>query len=767
MDGSRLGAIPPKRISTTTHLYFALTIFVGATLFFSCEPIVARMIVPLLGGAPSVWIICSLMFQCLLLAGYGYTHYVGTKLPVRVQIALQGVLIIAVFAVMPISVDEDSVQRLTATHPTMGICLVVLRVIGLPFFVLSTSSPLLQRWFAELGERDPYHLYAASNAGSFVALLGYPLVLEPLLAVRGQARALHIGFAVYTLFVVGCAVVTLRRPAGIRIDQTPAPPVVRAPLSERMITTTTSASRWRQRFIWIALAFAPSSLLLGATEYVTTDVGSVPLLWVLPLALYLLSFIFAFAKRQIIKPSTFSRGTAITAAITAAITLADVRGPAYLVIGAHMLLLFFGSVVCHRGLAERRPPVARLTEFYLLMSIGGVLGGAFNGLLAPWLFDDLYEYPLAIAMVCLGRASLARSEGGLVGKPIAWKNVGIDGVLGLIVGAATYGMVKLGGARHLDVNGSFGWIFGVPLVLAFVWSRRPVRYAVAIGGLLLAGMSRGYDFGSTIWSDRGFFGVLKVMVDNDHRFHLLVSGNTMHGKQALDPEGALVPLAYYHPSGPAGDVLGPLPSWSKQLPPRRVGVIGLGVGSLAAYAREGDEWTFFEINPSVVEIAREQFTYLQRADEAAEVSVEVGDARLRLREGAQGRFDILVLDAFSSDAVPTHLLTREALAVYRRALRPGGILLAHISNDHVVLAPVLGALAKDVGIHAVDRRDDDLTKEEIATGKARSEWVVITESKDELDLILRARKDWHPIIVRPGQSVWTDDYANVLGALRF
>lgn len=769
------GPIAPKRaISTTTHLTFAITIFVGATLFFSIEPIIARMIVPLLGGAPSVWIVCSLMFQTLLLAGYGYAHYVGTKLPVKVQIGMQFVLIAAVFAVMPIAVDESFVQRMTAIHPTLGLCAVLVRVIGLPFFVLSTSSPLLQRWFAELGEKDPYHLYAASNAGSFIALLGYPLVLEPLLPVRGQAHALHVGFAIYTAMVLGCVIVTLRSPAGIRIDRTPAPPQVRIPQSERNITAldlgiSPAASRWRERFIWVALAFAPSSLLLGATEYVTTDVASVPLLWVLPLALYLLSFIFAFAKRQVIKPSTFSRGTALIAAITAAITLADVRGPAYLVIGAHMLLLFFASVVCHRGLAERRPPVARLTEFYLLMSIGGVLGGAFNGLVAPWLFDDLYEYPLAIAMVCLGRASLARTEGGEAGKPIKWKSVAQDVVLGGAVGAATYGLVKLGAARHLDVNGSFGWMFGVPLVFAFVWSSKPIRYAVAIGGLLLAGMSRGYDFGSTIWADRGFFGVLKVMVDNDHRFHLLVSGNTMHGKQALDLEGSLVPLAYYHPSGPAGDVLGPLPSWAhvKELPPRRVGVIGLGVGSLAAYARPGDDWTFFEINPDVVEIARNQFTYLTRADESAEVNVEVGDARLRLREGEKGRFDILVLDAFSSDAVPTHLLTREAVTVYRRALRPGGILLAHISNDHIVLAPVLAALAKDAHSYAIDRKDDDLTKEELASGKARSEWVVLSDSKDELDLLLRGRKDWHPLAAPPGQTVWTDDWANVLGALRF
>ena len=258
------------------------------------------------------------------------------------------------------------------------------------------------------------------------------------------------------------------------------------------------------------------------------------------------------------------------------------------------------------------------------------------------------------------------------------------------------------------------------------------------------------------------------MRDNENRHHLLVSGNTMHGKQALDPEGALVPLAYYHPTGPAGDVLGPLPAWSKlELEPRRVGVIGLGIGSLAAYARPADDWTFFEINPAIVELATERFTYVKRAEESAEVHVELGDARLRLHEGPEARFDILVLDAFSSDAVPTHLMTREAFRLYRRALRPGGTLLAHISNDHVVLAPVIAALAKDAGMLAIDRRDDDLTREQKEAGKARSEWVVLTESKEAADRIASAHKDWHPIEAPAGQGVWTDDFANVLGALRF
>jgi hypothetical protein len=671
------------------------------------------MIAPLLGGAPAVWIVCSLCFQTLLLAGYAYAHVVGTRLPLRTQVVIQLTLIAVVFLVMPISVDEEMVQRLAA-NPTLGLLLLLLQTIGLPFFVLSTSSPLLQRWFAELGERDPYHLYAASNAGSMFALLGYPLVVEPLLSVKAQSRALHSGYVLYAVLVVICALEAVRRrplsaPAASRVETTPAPSQVRVTESTLPPMISPSAvDRWRERLAWIGLSFAPSSLLLGATEYITTDIASVPLLWVLPLALYLISFIVAFAKRQIVRPAHVSRAMAVSAALVAALTLARITGPPWLVVGAHALLLFTASVVCHRGLAERRPHVSRLTEFYLLLSIGGVLGGVFNGLIAPTLFDDLVEYPIAIGLVCLGRAT---------GR-------------------------KALRSRIADV-----------------------AYAASVVGLLLAGMSDGGSLGTTVWAHRGFFGVLKVMRDRENRFLLLVSGRAMHGKQSLDPAEAHVPLAYYHPTGPAGQVLGPLDPrvlpCAAHLPARRIGVIGLGVGSVAAYARPGDEWTFFELDPAVVEVARRQFSYLKVAEKCAAVRIEIGDARLRLRQGPQARFDVLVLDAFSSDAVPIHLVTREAIAVYRRALSPGGVLLGHVSNDHVRLSPVFGALARDAHLVALERADHP-SAEEKALGKDPSEWVLLMDGAEEHPL-----GGWQPLTAPPSQSVWTDDYANVLGALRF
>jgi hypothetical protein len=725
---------------------YAAAIFVSATLLFACQPMVARMIVPLLGGAPAVWIVCSLCFQTLLLAGYAYAHFTGTRFRVTTQVMLQLALVGAVFVVMPVTVDDAAAQRLIEGHPTIGLLLLLVRTIGLPFFVLSTTSPLLQRWFAELGARDPYYLYAASNAGSMLALLGYPFVIEPLLSVKAQSRALHAAFALYAVLVVVCAATTIRRRNAVRIETTPAPPAVRASESDSKIPVAkTPAARWRERLVWIGLAFAPSSLLLGVTEYVTTDLASIPLLWVIPLALYLASFIVAFGKKQVARMATFSRLFALAAVLVSGIMLARVERAPWVLVGVHMALLFLASVVCHRGLAERRPHVGRLTEFYLLMSVGGVLGGVFNGIIAPLVFDDLFEYPIAIGLVCLGRAALS-SE-----KPSVR-----DALYGLGLGAVTYALVKIGAHYRVDPAGSFVWMFAPALLVAFAWAKRPVRYAIAVGAVLVAAMGHGGDAGETLFAKRNFFGVLKVTREHEGRFQLLVYGHTMYGKQARDEQGRHVPLAYYHPTGPAGDVLDP----ADQRVGRKVGVIGLGIGSLVAYADPGDEWTFFEINPTVVDVARRYFTYLSDAEQGAKVSLEIGDARLRLKQGPEARFDVVVLDALSSDAIPIHLITREALVIYRRALRPNGLILAHVTHDHLVLQPILAALAREARIPAIEKRDGENDE-----GKHASEWVVLGGSDAELAR-LRAL-GWTTLEAPAGQSVWTDDFANVLGAIRF
>ena len=744
-------------------LRFATTLFVSAMLLFTCQPLVARMIVPLLGGAPATWIVCSLVFQALLLAGYGYAHFLGTRFRVRVQIVLQLALVLSVFLVMPVTVDEALAERLTHAHPTLGLIVLIVRTVGLPFFVLSTTSPLLQRWFAELGETDPYHLYAASNAGSMLALLGYPFVVEPLLPVGAQSKALHAAYAAYTILLVVCATSTFRKHSPPRIEATPAPPAVRAAAhdSERpFLVEPPAGKRWPQRLVWIALAFAPSSLLLGATEYITTDIASIPLLWVVPLAAYLASFIVAFGKKQPVAEATWSRLLGLAAALTAALMINQQTRPTWIVAGVHLFLLFVGSVVCHRALARLRPPVARLTEFYLLLSVGGVLGGLFNGLVAPTLFDDVVEYPLAVGLVCVGRVILDPDRDAT--STTMRRDVIFGGVLGLFALAG----VRVAHQSYTPLR-VFQVILLVALVVAFFWARaKPMRFAVALVGIVLAGMRNMSPPGQVIFADRSFFGILKVRDDTSKSMRTLVYGRIVHGIQSTDPRKRGVPLSYFHPTGPAGDVLGPLPNQLSFREARHVGVIGLGIGSLAAYARNGDEYTFFELNPTMETVARDYFTYIPDAEQRAKVNIEIGDARLRLRAGPAGRFDVLVLDAFSSDAIPTHLVTREALAVYRRALKPNGTLLAHVSNQHVDLKPVFAALARDAGMIARDRRDEDVAPEMKEAGKSGSVWVVLSESAEELMRVAMTQPEWTPLVATPGQKVWTDDFANVLGALR-
>jgi len=750
---------------------FAVTLFVSATLLFACQPMVGRMIVPLLGGAPAVWILCSLCFQALVLGGYFYAHVVGSRLPVRVQVLLQLVLVASAFLVLPVVVDEALLTSLTAKSRSLGLLVVLLRSVGLPFFVLSTTSPLLQRWFAELGETDPYHLYAASNAGSMLALLGYPFAVEPFLSLPAQSHALHAAFAVYTVLVVVCAAAALRKKHPPRHDATPAPAGVTVPeeiegdappkpISDRppgaVVAPTTTRELWLERVLWVALAFAPSSLLLGATEFVTTDIASVPLLWVVPLALYLASFIVAFAKKQVVTLRAMSRAVALLAAVVAISKLAEIHGPAWLIVGLHLMLLLTAAVVCHRALALRRPHHTRLTEFYLLLSLGGVLGGAFNGLLGPVVFNDYLEYPIAIALVCLARRAIPEGEGEpTVNAPkrdVAW-------ALGLVV--VTYVLARIGEAIHANPTHALLWMFVLPVLVAFAWSKRPIRYAVALGGILLVGTTRGTLSGNTIHKERDFFGVLKVRNDPSGKFLVLQSGSTIHGAQSVDPAEKKTPLTYYYPSGPCGDVLGT----SKA--PRRVGVIGLGVGSLAAYAKPGDTWTFFELNPADVAIAKKYFTYLNDVPAGVTLDTEVGDARLRVRDGAPGRFDVLVLDAFSSDAIPLHLVTREAVAIYKRALVPGGVLLAHISNRHVRLEPVFAKLAEDAGLLGIGRNDRDVKDDEGDAMKTRSHWVVLTSSRDALTEVSSKNPQWHPLVASGNQQLWTDDFANVLTAMRF
>jgi hypothetical protein len=732
---------------------FASTLFVGAFLLFCVQPMMARMILPLLGGSPAVWNTCMVFFQAALLAGYAYAHAATARLGPRLQFVLHVGLLSLPLLVLPVAIPQSAVGSLPhEASPVLWLLGVLLLSVGLPFFVVSTTAPLLQKWFAGTAHpaaRDPYFLYGASNLGSMLALLGYPTLVEPYLSLQQQSWFWAAGYGLLVLLTLGCmAAVWRTRVSSPREQGLPAPNREQAP-------GRLSVSR---RLRWVLLAFVPSSLMLAVTAYLSNDIAAVPLLWVVPLALYLLSFILVFARRPILPHAWMVRGLPLLAALSTVFILIEAPGPIVMLVLVHLLTLFVAAMVCHGELALDRPPAENLTEFYLWMAVGGVLGGVFNSLVAPLLFTGVVEYPLALVLACLFRP---RSSSGTESPRSRW----LDLALPLALGVLMAGLVL--GVQALDLKPSIPvllLLFGLPVLLWYGTLHRPVRFALGIGALFLAGALYPGIHGRILHRARSFFGVSRVALSTDGKYHVLVHGGTVHGRQSLDPQRRREPLAYYHRSGPIGQVL---ETFRKGSVKRCVAVVGLGTGSLACYAEGDQRWTFYEIDPVVEQIARDSsyFTYL-RDSRAGTQEVVLGDARLRLREARYGDYGLIVLDAFSSDAIPVHLLTREALDLYLSKLAEGGMLAFHISNRYLDLKPALAGLAGDAGVVACARDDLDLTEEEVESGKSGSQWVVMARRKADLGQ-LASDPRWQPLRTRPGTPVWTDDFSNILGALKW
>ncbi len=717
---------------------FAGVLFLSAASLFCVQPMVARMLLPLLGGAPAVWNACMVFFQALLLAGYLYAHASLRWLGERRQPLLHLVMLVAPLPFLPLAVEAGAVRAWAGDpNPIMPLLALLLATVGAPFFVLSASAPLLQRWFFSLGApraHDPYFLYAASNAGSMLALLAYPVVLEPLVGLRRQGDLWALGYLAFVVVMGGCALFTAVRGVPSAEFAEPAPPLA-----------------WRRRLRWLVLAFVPSSLLLGVTTHVSTDVAAMPLFWVVPLAAYLGTFILVFARRPPVSHALMIRLLPFLATVTAVVLVSDIADPLWAMVGIHLLTFACAAMVCHGELARDRPHPAHLTEFYLWLALGGVLGGLFNSLVAPLVFAGVAEYPLALVLALLCRSG----PGG--------RNV----VVPLALGAATAAGVLL--ARAAGLPPRLGpLLVALPFFANYVLgARRPARFALGLGAILLAATLHPGRLGETLAQTRNFFGVLKVTRDPGGEFVQIVHGRTVHGRQSTRPEHRRVPLAYYHPSGPAGDVFATV---AERAPAARIAIIGLGAGALAAYARPGESWTFYEINPAVVEVATDPRIFTFLADSFADrraYALVLGDARLRLTEASAEHYDLLVLDAFSSDAIPAHLLTREAVALYESKLRPRGVIAAHVSNRFLDLTPVLAAIAEANGLAAFVRNDRAVPPDLLAAGKTPSTWIALV--RDPRDGAVLARRDpaWTPLGPRPGSRVWTDDHSNLLGALNW
>jgi hypothetical protein len=772
-------------------LLFAVTLFLSAFLLFWVQPLAGKMVLPVLGGTPAVWNTCMLFFQGVLLAGYAYVLASTRWLSTRAQVLLHAALLCAAALSFPLVVGDAAAGVVPTASPVAWLLKTLTLSVGLPFFALSASAPLLQKWFSRTraaSASDPYFLYAASNAGSLLALLGFPLLLEPNLALRQQGRAWALLYFALAAIVLACAAFAWRTRKSAR-DETARDDAQGATTK----TVGTGRLTLRQRLRWVLLAFVPSSLVLGVTTYITTDVAAVPLLWVIPLSLYLLSFVLVFARRQLVPRSLSARLLPGAAVLLALVYLSGAARPAWFLILFHLVFLFVAALVCHGQLADERPPARHLAEFYLWLAAGGALGGLFNALLAPLLFNTVIEYPLVIVLACYLRPPTPRGRSRLLGLRLAAdaavERVGVeDGGGGVAVddeGDAVAGGVR---PNRLDVLLPLGVgalaaalalvvprfemqpvervavAVGVPLFMVnYFFARRPLRFALALGAVMLAVALVAGSADKTLRAERNFFGTLRVNAEASGEAHWLRHGSTLHGRQYTDPARECQPLSYYHREGPLGSVFDAFNSKPDAAP--GVAVVGLGAGTTSAYARAGQAWTFYEIDPAVVQLARDPrlFTYLSKCA-AAPVSVALGDARLRLREAPDRAYGLIVLDAFSSDAVPAHLLTREALSLYLSKLAPGGLLAFHTSNRALELERVVCGIAADAGLVSRVFADREYRPE---IGKDISTWVVV--ARDAADLgALGADARWQPLDERLHRlEVWRDDFSNVVGVFKW
>lgn len=721
---------------------YAITLILSAFLLFSVQPMFARMILPLLGGSPSVWNTAMVFFQAALLAGYAYAHLTTRFLPARVQGGVHIALLLGGLAFLPFAIPAGAGTADASGNPVFWQLGVMLVALGLPFTVLSGTAPMVQRWFATTSHRDasnPYFLYAASNIGSLAALIAYPVVIEVFLGTRQQAAVWGWGYAILIAFLALSILMISRANTGARIDgdrmpDTPARPVL------------------RDKLIWIALAFIPSSLMLSVTTYITTDIAAIPLLWVIPLAIYLGTFIIAFARRQVISLNAAYLFLCTMMTIAVVLFVRGVYGANHYAIFVYLIIFFLAALCAHLGLAARKPHAAHLTSFYLYISVGGVLGGVFNTLVAPIIFPVPFEFPLGLALA-LTIPFLAAAKLPNIAEIRRFGMV-ISGVAALAIAAILF-KTSLGMSMLCAVL-----ILGALLYL--VERETPSAFLVAVVVVFLAHPA--YDWSTlnrTLLIERNFFGVSKVRDDADGSIRTFMHGSTIHGAQALIPQYQKTPFTYYHPDGPAGDAFGLLDRDGQRN--RNVAVLGLGAGSVACYAAPGRHFDFYEIDPSVIKIAQDKSLFTFLSDCGSPYQIIAGDGRLRIAEQPEGTYDMIFLDAFSSDSIPAHIVTREAFEIYFSRLKPGGFILANVSNRHLDINPLLAAVAEhfDATLRVTQFTGRPLDEKYPHLRSFNARYAIITRDDRLIRTLDREGSQWTPF-TRQKTRLWTDDYANIL-----
>jgi hypothetical protein len=752
----------PAPAPAPSILIFTATTFLSALLLFSIQPMFAKMVLPVLGGSPSVWAVAMCFFQAALLVGYCYAHLLMRYFSDRAALVHASIGVLALFF-LPIGLPTAWGDP-PAGDPYFWQMAIFAVGVGIPFVTVAANAPLLQAWFVATGHAsagNPYFLYAASNLGSLIALLGYPFVLEPLLGLKALSTVWTVGFVILQLALVACSLAAgLWHGAGTRTRE--AEPEGRS-----------SGITWGQRAAWVGLSLVPSALLTAFTTHVATDVASAPLIWVIPLALYLLTFVLVFRDRALVPPTVLLI-LHLLAVIAALLILAQNRHDGWILTASVGLAAFFTStMVAHRTLYELRPAPRDLTEFYLWMSLGGGLGGLFAGLIAPQIFSEVFEYPilLALTIACRpGALNVGRNSqewmrlwliaaGGIL--LLFWVPWAID----KLPATATDGPRFLAAFRaSIERWGNAALLCAIfAALLPPLWWHPPRQAVLA---LLMAAavvvLPLSVRDGET---KRSFFGVYRVTTSSDNAFNILKHGTTLHGAQRVrDDTGALVvdttPGTYYYPKSPMAQAIefARATAQARGVAPR-IGVIGLGTGSLACYVQPGEAWRFFEIDPVIVGIARNavNFSYLHYCQPNPDIVI--GDARLTMARETDASFDLIIVDAFSSDAVPVHLMTAEAMRMYAAKLTPTGVVVLHVSNRYLDLDAVLGATVPLVPeLHGILVSDDEADGSYGASTSTIGAFSKTTEVLDTFRALAGSQE------LDGGKlNPWTDDTSDILG----
>jgi hypothetical protein len=747
-------AVASDQLTTSQNrlvlVVYTAAIFVSALLLFSVQPLFTKMVLPRLGGSPAVWSVAMVFFQSLLLAGYAYAHFLmqikNRTIPVAVHLAL---LVVAMMT-LPLSI-----ATWWGEAPSSGFAFWLLGLfavsIGLPFFALAANNPLLQAWFVRTGHPagpDPYFLYASSNIGSFLALLSYPVLLEPMFSLRTQNLIWSAGYGLLFLLIAGCGTLLLRSPAremaDLQTEETSAPP-----------------PSWSLRGRWVFLAAVPSGLLIAVTAHISTDVAAAPLLWVLPLSLYLLTWVLVFQSRPLLPHKWMLLAQPVAIAGDVALLAVGGEQNLLLTLGGHLLCFFVIAMACHGELARTRPAAKYLTGFYVALSFGGMVGGLFAGLIAPFVFSWVAEYPILLAL-----AALCRPFDGDERLPqlTRWYWALLAAIAIALI-APTY---MTAGKEWSWLEAHRVWVAGSVGALAALAALglnagRWKIFATAVVALALIRLYPSDD--GRVETVRSFFGVHKIVVTSSGQYHVLMHGTTIHGAQKyLNDDGTPVtgrpePITYYHKDGGIGRAITAVRE--RKGAPLRVAVIGVGSGTLTCAAEPGESWKFFEIDQTMVDTARDPkyFSYIQNC--APDFKPVIGDARLTFAKEPDGVYDMIIVDAYSSDAIPIHLATEEAMKIYKDKLAPQGMVVMHVSNRHLELESVVVGIAEANDLKSWVYNEDSGRDDEYIFATD-----VVVSAREEADVGQLASSDkWTETEPTEGERVWTDDYSNILGAV--